>query len=379
MAAARQISLQRRLGYIDSDMIVLGILAETAVRGNVIPAADCDFVADKVCSNLKALPSGAKATMHVPLTKHAEIVLKQAMALQPRMGEPELDECMVLLISLQSDVGATHWLKNRGWVFQNVCERLQATGLAETARLTAIPPPPPVTAPPRPTLLQRLPLLKIRQVRRYINAANLCQLLRDYEGMRTWSAGAWKLQPRNLSCGYYHAAACFLQKDYTACLALTDKLLQRHPDAVDVHVLKAASLVGMQCHDEAIESYKAAAGLGYNPADANNDIGYNEAGRGDFSAAVRNYEEALRVNPEHAFAHNNKGFALYRLGKTEDGIRSIRHSLTLDRGNAYAWRNLAVIAHETGDKATAKSHADKAFLYHYRRDFGDDLDILLRS
>ena len=56
--------------------------------------------------------------------------------------------------------------------------------------------------------------------------------------------------------------------------------------------------------------------------------------------AIREYQEALRLKPEDAQAHNNLGNALAEQGKVEEAIEAYREALRLNADNPEAHFNL---------------------------------------
>ena len=57
---------------------------------------------------------------------------------------------------------------------------------------------------------------------------------------------------------------------------------------------------------------------------------------GLLAAAVREYREALRLDPRHADAHYNLAVALERLGRMDEAIAHYQQASQLDPGNPAA-------------------------------------------
>jgi tetratricopeptide (TPR) repeat protein len=61
---------------------------------------------------------------------------------------------------------------------------------------------------------------------------------------------------------------------------------------------------------------------------------------GRVAEAIEQYEQALRLKPEHALAHNNLGLALVDVGRTEEAIQHYRETLRITPNDAAAGNNL---------------------------------------
>jgi protein O-mannosyl-transferase len=73
---------------------------------------------------------------------------------------------------------------------------------------------------------------------------------------------------------------------------------------------------------------------------ARTNLGLALNDRGRFDEAVRQYDEALRIEPDLALAHNNLGSALNSLGRFDDAIPHFAKTLALEPRNASAYSNL---------------------------------------
>ncbi len=92
-----------------------------------------------------------------------------------------------------------------------------------------------------------------------------------------------------------------------------------------------------------------------NPSDATawNIKGVLLARMNDFGTALRAFDTAIRLNPELAEAHTNRGRVLLALGanRAEESLRSFNRALELSPGNPEALRDKAVALHALGRSA----------------------------
>jgi tetratricopeptide (TPR) repeat protein len=97
-------------------------------------------------------------------------------------------------------------------------------------------------------------------------------------------------------------------------------------------------------YDRAILDYDQAIRLNANHASALSNRGAAYAGKGDYDQAIQNYDEAIRLNPDHADAFSNRGVAYARKGDYDRAIQNYDEAIRLkpnhanalyDRGNAY--------------------------------------------
>jgi protein O-mannosyl-transferase len=100
--------------------------------------------------------------------------------------------------------------------------------------------------------------------------------------------------------------------------------------------------------DEAIRQYQEALRLNSDNAEARNNLGsaFTKKGQGD--EAIRQLQEALRLNPDIAVAHNNLGIALAGKGQLDEAIRQYQEALRLKPDYAQAHNNLGGAFYQQG-------------------------------
>ena len=94
-----------------------------------------------------------------------------------------------------------------------------------------------------------------------------------------------------------------------------------------------------------------------------------KAAYGNHKSALEDFGKAIKLNPNYAYAFNNRGFSRYKVGEVSKGIKDIELSLKKREDNAWAYRNLNVIYSETGDKNGACSSAIRALELNYTEQF----------
>jgi Flp pilus assembly protein TadD len=67
------------------------------------------------------------------------------------------------------------------------------------------------------------------------------------------------------------------------------------------------------------------------------------AREGKLTAAIAEYRQALKINPELAGAYNNLGTALVREGKLAAAITEFQQALKIDPNDAQAEHNLRYV------------------------------------
>src|SRR5262249_53297312 len=71
-----------------------------------------------------------------------------------------------------------------------------------------------------------------------------------------------------------------------------------------------------------------------------NNLGFALDGKGWRDEAIGHYEEALRINPKHAYAHSNLGDALYAKGWLDEAVTHYKEAPEINPNLAAASGNL---------------------------------------
>src|SRR5262249_25276232 len=91
---------------------------------------------------------------------------------------------------------------------------------------------------------------------------------------------------------------------------------------------------------EAIASYQQAIRLKPGYADAHNNLGTVLARHGRLDEAMSSYHQALHLKSDYPDVHNNLGLALARQGRLDEAVVSYQQALRLKPDSAEAHSNL---------------------------------------
>ncbi len=106
--------------------------------------------------------------------------------------------------------------------------------------------------------------------------------------------------------------------------------------------------------------YQEALRLRPNYANAHNNLGIVLFHRQEFAQAINHFSEAVRIRPNFLDAHINLGSALASAGRIDEAITEFREVLRLDPDHAPAHSNLATALLSAGELEEAKSHLEEA-------------------
>jgi len=83
----------------------------------------------------------------------------------------------------------------------------------------------------------------------------------------------------------------------------------------------------------------------------------------DYPAAIRDYDEALRINPVFPVALNNRAWAYFKMGRPATGLPDVEASLALDPRSAHSYDTRAHIHQWMGKPDLAMIDYDRAMYF----------------
>ncbi len=92
-----------------------------------------------------------------------------------------------------------------------------------------------------------------------------------------------------------------------------------------------------------------------------NDLGYAKLMLGRFKEAIKDFNEALRINHFGSFSFDNKAFCKLQLGDLQAAYMDIIAAIEFGGSNSYTWRTLGIYHLLKQEYADAVENLEKAF------------------
>ena len=137
-------------------------------------------------------------------------------------------------------------------------------------------------------------------------------------------------------------------------------LSEQFPTAVVPHNICGAAKAALQKFDAAIEHYKQAIKIKPDYADAYNNMGISQQGKGDLEAAIESFNKALEIKHDFTEAYNNLGNTLQKKGDLESAIENYQQAIYLKPEHAETYYNLGVAFKEKDDLGSAIKNYEHA-------------------
>ena len=122
-------------------------------------------------------------------------------------------------------------------------------------------------------------------------------------------------------------------------------------------------------YGEAVKHFTEAIKLNPDHADAYNNRGAAYYKKGDVDSAISDYTEAIQLNPDHADAYNNRGAAYYKKGDVDSAINDYTDAITRNSRSATVYNNRGNVYVDKGDFDEAISDYTEAI--ELKSDYAD--------
>ncbi|MVT11758.1 tetratricopeptide repeat protein [Chitinophaga tropicalis] len=381
-AYARNFSLERKLFYIDSQMILLGILDSYA---NDIAIEHTDR--EKLIAWLNVLdwekhpgisvPSGSRPKVNI--MPEAERMLENAAYYQKKLGDKQLHPQHIILSLLSIENRCQYKFQQLGIVFETYLEQVrQQRGITADIPFRS----PRIRSSRIPFLLPLLRLFYTKEQKkkyadRYFREAQTLLQYNEIEKCRALCGQVLQMQPDHVSALWLTGITWRVERKFKKALLYYEKVHKYHPAHTGVIAEMAHCFSELGNHAWAQHLYAHALSLNPGSAELLNSIGFECINMRQYIEAISYFDQAIAYDEECAYAYNNKGYVLMHLGFLPAAKELIIKSLEFNKGNAYAYRNLALLNLKEKNDAGAREMLLQAKRYRFSRNYGDEVDQLL--
>lgn len=168
--------------------------------------------------------------------------------------------------------------------------------------------------------------------------------------------------------------------DHAAAIVYFDKVLAKEPSNALALSERGGSYALMGDAEKAKRDLDKALELQPRNAVLWNARGYYlHASSGDLQKAVADYDRAIKLDPNYSYAFNNRGWAYYKLGERDKGLKNINMAAKKSKSNPFVFRNLGIIALESGDTTRACGHFRTALSLQFTAFHGPEVQDLVNA
>jgi len=112
-------------------------------------------------------------------------------------------------------------------------------------------------------------------------------------------------------------------------MSLFKRLFKSRASDAETHFKQGRAYMKQKCWDEAVREFQAALRINPEYTLAHFSLGMVYGKQGELDEAVRKFQDTLRINPDMARAHYNLGVTYEKLGHLDDAIREAECALQL--------------------------------------------------
>lgn len=187
--------------------------------------------------------------------------------------------------------------------------------------------------------------------------------------------------PKN-KMGYKYTASNYqYKKNWDSTLKYFEKAIELDPLDMESFYDRGIAYAHMKDTLNAMKDIRHAMQLDT----ANRWIGYNNIAyfikfeEKDFNSALNLLNNAIKLNPEFAYAYSNRGYAKMNLGDLKGAHQDIKKSIEIDNTNSFAYKHLGLLLLKEGKKSQACYNFEKAIELGYTEMYDDEVENLLKQ
>jgi predicted O-linked N-acetylglucosamine transferase (SPINDLY family) len=155
----------------------------------------------------------------------------------------------------------------------------------------------------------------------------------------------------------------YMRQQFTELVTQAERLTLDHPSSFQIWNLLAAGQRALGRLSAAKDSFRTAADLNPNFADAHYNLGIVLHDQGKFAEAISAYQRACDLSPNNATLHFNMGNTFLQQREFGKAISAYQQTLSIDQGYGEAYNNMASALIQQGNIAGAMSTYQRAIAF----------------
>lgn len=189
------------------------------------------------------------------------------------------------------------------------------------------------------------------------------------------------INPRNMQALYSIAGTKAHMKLYEESIQYSNKAIEIDAQDPAAFYNRAISKAYLKDFDAALVDMER----GISVDTSMRWLGYNNIGffinleKKDYPGALKFFDDAIKVNPEFAYAYSNRGFTKMKMGDLKGARKDIEKSISKDPKNSYAFKNLALLLIAEKKENQACEQLKKALELGYAIEYDDEVDVLIKQ
>jgi len=190
-----------------------------------------------------------------------------------------------------------------------------------------------------------------------------------------------KVNPQNKQALNKQGFAYGRLKKYEESIKYFTKVIELDPQNADAFFDRAITKADMKDFDGALADINR----GMEIDTLSKWIGYNNIAffikfeQKDYTGAIEYFNKAIELNPNFAYAYNNRGYAKMQLGDLSGARKDITKSLEMDSTNSYTCKTIAQLFIAEKKLPQACEQLNKAIKLGYNEDYDDEVEKLLKE
>ena len=138
------------------------------------------------------------------------------------------------------------------------------------------------------------------------------------------------------------------------------RMLEAFPNSIILYNIVGVANAGLMRFEAAIKAYEQALKIKPDYSEVYNNMGAAQNAKGDPESALASFKQAVLIKPDYAEAYNNIGLAFSVKGETKAAITSYKKAVSIKSDYAVAYNNMGLALNDKGDLVAAIASYKKA-------------------